>query len=153
MRWTAATPLTSWPAAIRSHTSRSRSSARGVRRVVETTHSLAAVVVAHLADEQRHSPVDLLVEAGEHLRDVEGRLADVDQAYGGVGHTTTLRGSPGRRLAAAAYRGPMSNTPGDDPDEGQNPFKGTPFEQFFSGAAGGLGGLGAVWVRAWAGWT
>lgn len=37
----------------------------------------------------------------------------------------------------------MSNTPGDEPDEGQNPFKGTPFEQFFSGAAGGLGGLGA----------
>lgn len=35
----------------------------------------------------------------------------------------------------------MSNTPGDEPDEGQNPFKGTPFEQFFSGGAG-LGGLG-----------
>ncbi|MDQ4054926.1 MAG: zinc-dependent metalloprotease [Actinomycetota bacterium] len=36
----------------------------------------------------------------------------------------------------------MSNTPGDEPDEGQNPFKGTPFEQFFSGGGGGLGGLG-----------
>ena len=35
----------------------------------------------------------------------------------------------------------MSNTPGDDSDEGQNPFKGTPFEQFFNGGAGGLGGL------------
>jgi putative hydrolase len=38
----------------------------------------------------------------------------------------------------------MSN----DPDEGQNPFKGTPFEQFFNalgggaGAPGGLGGIG-----------
>ncbi len=27
----------------------------------------------------------------------------------------------------------MSNDPGDRPDEGQNPFKGTPFEQFFAG--------------------
>ncbi|CUR58186.1 conserved hypothetical protein [metagenome] len=32
----------------------------------------------------------------------------------------------------------MSNTPDETPDEGQNPFKGTPFEQFF-----GAGGLGA----------
>ena len=29
----------------------------------------------------------------------------------------------------------MSN----DPDEGQNPFKGTPFEQFFAGGMGGKG--------------
>ena len=34
----------------------------------------------------------------------------------------------------------MSNTPGDAPDEGQNPFKGTPFEHLFG--AGGLGGAG-----------
>ena len=27
----------------------------------------------------------------------------------------------------------MTNDPGDGPDEGQNPFKGTPFEQFFAG--------------------
>jgi putative hydrolase len=37
----------------------------------------------------------------------------------------------------------MSNDPGDPgeggPDEGQNPFKGTPFEQFFSG--GGMAGM------------
>ena len=33
----------------------------------------------------------------------------------------------------------MSETPGDGPDE-QNPFKGTPFEQLFSGMAGGLAG-------------
>jgi putative hydrolase len=41
----------------------------------------------------------------------------------------------------------MSN----DPDEGQNPFKGTPFEQFFSGALGGGGGgtpdLGALFSQ------
>jgi putative hydrolase len=30
---------------------------------------------------------------------------------------------------------------GESPDEGQNPFKGTPFEQFFSGAQGFSGGL------------
>ena len=30
----------------------------------------------------------------------------------------------------------------DEPEEPQNPFKGTPFEQFFSGAMGGLGGQG-----------
>lgn len=30
----------------------------------------------------------------------------------------------------------------DDPDEPQNPFKGTPFEQFFAQGLGGLGGLG-----------
>lgn len=40
----------------------------------------------------------------------------------------------------------MSNNPDhgkdDGSDEGQNPFKGTPFEQLFSGALGGLGGLG-----------
>ncbi len=38
----------------------------------------------------------------------------------------------------------MTNDPGESPDEqdpgGQNPFKGTPFEQFFGGAAGGAGG-------------
>ncbi|WP_166133062.1 zinc-dependent metalloprotease [Nocardioides ochotonae] len=40
----------------------------------------------------------------------------------------------------------MSNDPGnpssDGPDEGQNPFKGTPFEHLFGGLAGGAGGLG-----------
>jgi putative hydrolase len=37
----------------------------------------------------------------------------------------------------------MSTGSGDGPDEGQNPFRGTPFEQFFSGAGtGGLGGAG-----------
>lgn len=37
----------------------------------------------------------------------------------------------------------MSDKPGETPDDGQNPFKGTPFEQFF-GALGGAGGLGAA---------
>jgi len=32
----------------------------------------------------------------------------------------------------------------DGPDDGQNPFKGTPFEQFFSGGMAGLGGLGGA---------
>jgi len=38
----------------------------------------------------------------------------------------------------------MNDKPGDTPDDGQNPFKGTPFEQFFGmlGGAGGLGGPG-----------
>ena len=41
----------------------------------------------------------------------------------------------------------MNDSPGntpDDPDEGnQNPFKGTPFEQFFGGGSGsGQGGAG-----------
>ena len=35
----------------------------------------------------------------------------------------------------------MSNDPGDRPDEGQNPFKGTPFEQFFSGGMPDLSAL------------
>src|SRR6478609_4510081 len=38
----------------------------------------------------------------------------------------------------------MSDNPGDRPDQpddhGQNPFKGTPFEQLFGGLAGGAGG-------------
>jgi putative hydrolase len=43
----------------------------------------------------------------------------------------------------------MSN----DPDEGQNPFKGTPFEQFFNalgglGGAGGAGGSGGIGFNA-----
>lgn len=42
----------------------------------------------------------------------------------------------------------MNNTPGDSPDDGneesQNPFKGTPFEQFFSGGLGNMGDLGAM---------
>jgi putative hydrolase len=39
----------------------------------------------------------------------------------------------------------MSNDPSDRPDDDdQNPFKGTPFEQFFSGGAGGIGGLGGL---------
>lgn len=32
----------------------------------------------------------------------------------------------------------------DDPDEPQNPFKGTPFEQFFAQGLSGLGGLGGM---------
>eukprot|EP01032_Pedospumella_encystans_P004002 gene4002-4735_t len=31
---------------------------------------------------------------------------------------------------------------GEGPDDGQNPFKGTPFEQFFAGGMPGLGGAG-----------
>jgi len=39
----------------------------------------------------------------------------------------------------------MSNDPGDGPEEGQNPFKGTPFEQFFTGAtAGGMPDIGQL---------
>ncbi|MGZ5403808.1 MAG: zinc-dependent metalloprotease [Nocardioides sp.] len=38
----------------------------------------------------------------------------------------------------------MSN----DPDEGQNPFKGTPFEQFFNALGGGAGGLGGLGFNA-----
>ncbi|WP_244929436.1 zinc-dependent metalloprotease [Nocardioides sp. W7] len=38
----------------------------------------------------------------------------------------------------------MTNDPSDQPDDGRNPFKGTPFEQFFSGAMGGLGGSGGA---------
>jgi putative hydrolase len=40
----------------------------------------------------------------------------------------------------------MTDTPGDDPNERDpNPFKGTPFEQFFDQlGAGGLGNLGAI---------
>lgn len=37
----------------------------------------------------------------------------------------------------------MNDKPGETPDDGQNPFKGTPFEQFF-GAFGGAGGPGAA---------
>ncbi|WP_435743177.1 zinc-dependent metalloprotease [Nocardioides sp. SYSU DS0663] len=32
----------------------------------------------------------------------------------------------------------MSDDPADRPDDGQNPFRGTPFEAFFSGGAGGF---------------
>ncbi len=34
--------------------------------------------------------------------------------------------------------------PGDNPGGDQNPFKGTPFEAFFSGGAGGMGDLGSL---------
>ncbi len=37
----------------------------------------------------------------------------------------------------------MSPNPGDGPDD-QNPFKGTPFEQFFGGAGGGMPDLSAL---------
>ena len=37
----------------------------------------------------------------------------------------------------------MSNEPDETPDDAQNPFKGTPFEQIF-GAVGGAGGAGAM---------
>src|SRR4051812_18247582 len=36
----------------------------------------------------------------------------------------------------------MTNNPGDDvPDRDDNPFKGTPFEQFFANMGGGFGAL------------
>lgn len=39
----------------------------------------------------------------------------------------------------------MSSNPGDQPDDGQNPFKGTPFEQLFSGGMpAGMPDLGAL---------
>ncbi|MGB0101089.1 MAG: zinc-dependent metalloprotease [Nocardioides sp.] len=42
----------------------------------------------------------------------------------------------------------MNDTPGDTPDSsdegGQNPFKGTPFEQLFGALGGGMGGMGAM---------
>ena len=43
----------------------------------------------------------------------------------------------------------MTNDPGDSPDEPQNPFKGTPFEQFFTGAftGGGMPDLGALMAQ------
>ncbi len=34
----------------------------------------------------------------------------------------------------------MNDKPGDTPEDGQNPFKGTPFEQLFGAAGGGAGG-------------
>ena len=36
----------------------------------------------------------------------------------------------------------MTNDPGDPPDGGDNPFKGTPFEQMFAAFGGGPGGGG-----------
>lgn len=36
----------------------------------------------------------------------------------------------------------MADDPKDRPEDGDNPFKGTPFEQLFSGAMGGFPGLG-----------
>lgn len=43
----------------------------------------------------------------------------------------------------------MSDKPGDNPGDGDNPFRGTPFEHLFSGGgAGGLGGLGAIFGGA-----
>lgn len=36
----------------------------------------------------------------------------------------------------------MADDPKDRPEDGENPFKGTPFEQLFSGAMGGFPGLG-----------
>ncbi len=39
----------------------------------------------------------------------------------------------------------MSNNPGGPPDEGENPFKGTPFEQFFGGS--GTPDLGALFSQ------
>jgi putative hydrolase len=39
----------------------------------------------------------------------------------------------------------MADDPKDRPDDGDaNPFKGTPFEQFFNGAMGGMGGMGGL---------
>ena len=38
----------------------------------------------------------------------------------------------------------MSNDPADRPDDGQNPFKGTPFEQLFGGMFSGPGGAGGA---------
>ena len=40
----------------------------------------------------------------------------------------------------------MSTNPGDGPDEDQNPFRGTPFEQFFSGS-GGTPDLGQLFAQ------
>src|SRR4051794_6385019 len=45
------------------------------------------------------------------------------------------RSDPRGRSPARAYRGGMTNQPPDD----QNPFRGTPFEQFFGGGAPDLG--------------
>lgn len=43
------------------------------------------------------------------------------------------------------------NGPDDTPGDDANPFKGTPFEQFFSGGASGMGGMGGMDLNALAG--
>ena len=124
---------------------RPRAAGRGRRggRSSRGGDRLAAVVVAHGADEQVHSPGGRVRDGGQHLGRVQGRLAEVEQPYdGGVrfgAHPpeSTAPGSPpaDARLAAPVTLESMSNDPGG-PDD--NPFKGTPFEQIFD-ALGGAG--------------
>ena len=78
-----------------------------VRGVLQPVDLLAAVVVAHRADEQRQPASGLVGERGEHLGDVERRLADVDEPDDGcvvgggvVGHV----GEPTARRASATTR-------------------------------------------------
>ena len=115
------------PVADRAH----RVQRRRVGGVVETHDALVAVVVADPADEQGHPTAPVSLHARQHVGDVERGLLDLDEADERVGHASTLAALA--RLSPRRTVGRMSNDPGDGPDEGQNPFKGTPFEQFFAG--------------------
>ena len=125
-----------------------------VRGVLEPAYAQPVVVVADPADEEGQPAGRLVAERGEHLGDVERGLAEVDErthardAAGGSGTRPTLghrvgagarprpRSANARdRRPATAYRGAMTNEPPQDDDpNGANPFRGTPFEQFFGGA-------------------
>ena len=102
--------------------------------VVEPVDALAVVVVAHRADEQRQPAGGVVAERGDDLGDVERRLAQVHEAYGG-GHVPEPR-SP----TPATYRGCQSDEPGETPDDPKNPFAGTPFEQILGAFAAGPDG-------------
>ena len=52
--------------------------------VVQPHDALAAVVVAHPADEEGQPAGGVVVEGVDDLGDVEGVLAQVDEAYGGA---------------------------------------------------------------------
>jgi putative hydrolase len=101
-------------------------------------------VGAARADDERAPAGSGVAARGDDLRHVEGRVADVDKAHRiSHGGESRRERALGRLSTVAAMSdtpgGP--NPPGQDPDD-NNPFKGTPFEQFFASITGGLGGVG-----------
>lgn len=98
---------------------------RRVRGIAEIADLIAAVVVAHCADEQAGATGGWIGHGVEDLVEAQRGVSDVEEANDR--HDLTIVG-------LGRYDGDMSE---HDDDQPENPFKGTPFEQMFGAMAGG----------------
>lgn len=96
--------------------------------VLQPGHGLAAIVIADDPQKDVDAACLRIGDRVDHLLGMQGQFSDLNQPH-------CHEDEPTWGLAGNLER--MNNTPGTPGDPGENPFKGTPFEQIFSQLAGG----------------